>query len=69
MEEYRSHWLIYYFRRKLFHSFTGFTHSLPFDIVKFSYSSVAQWQSMRLLTAGLLVRVRPGEHSKTPDSI
>ena len=25
------------------------------------YSSVAQWQSMRLLTAGLLVRVQPGE--------
>lgn len=24
-------------------------------------SSVAQWQSMRLLTAGLLVRVQPGE--------
>jgi hypothetical protein len=27
-------------------------------------SSVAQWQSMRLLTAGLLVRVQPGEHSR-----
>jgi hypothetical protein len=32
------------------------------------HSSVAQWQSMRLLTAGLLVRVQPGEQEKDCES-
>ena len=36
------------------------SRSLP----DFIYSSVAQWQSTRLLTEGLLVRVQPGEPEK-----
>jgi ribose-phosphate pyrophosphokinase len=35
-----------------------------FAIIPFWRSSVAQWQSMRLLTAGLLVRVQPEESKR-----
>ena len=33
-------------------------------VEKLRYSSVAQWQSIRLLTEGLQVRVPPGEFLK-----
>ena len=39
------------------------------DNVYHQDSSVAQWQSMRLLTAGLLVRVQPGELIKGSNTL
>ena len=35
--------------------------SVPHSATVSKYSSVAQWQSIRLLTGGLLVRVQPEE--------